>query len=622
MAKNKLVDDLLNLPGLATCDVSPDGKWVAWSWFRVGPSSNVFLAKTDGSTKPVQITDTPNDTFVTGWSRDSKSVLVEEDNDGDERTVIYKVDVDKPLHMVRLTDKDPAYFISGGHLSADGKSIFYGANYDFVHKKEIEPTWIYRHDLVSDERKVLAKPLKPGYGSPQVNNQDEHIIYARKDLNPSGRQVWLVDVNGKGDHEILNVGPSAKVSASWFPDGKRLVVLAENKNYRRIGVWDRETEKIKWLVDDPSRNIEEVDVPEGSDKIVLTEVRDARERASFVDPETGAEQKLAAVTGNLVPIAPIEKNRWLVRYYSSQQPSELLSVDLAKLLDPSITEVAELDPISVTRVWERTPIHKADLAKAEEFRWKSTDGQSIHGWLYRVPNPKGTIVCIHGGPTGHSEDSLDIEIQLLTAQGFNVLDPNYRGSTGYGLDFQESIKKEGWGGREQDDIRTGIEALIKAGIAQPGEVGVTGTSYGGYSSWHAITHWSPDLVAASAPICGMTDLVVDYDTTRPDLRPYSEEMMGGSPTQVPDRYKERSPINFVKNIKGKLLIVQGLQDPNVTPQNVTQVEQALKSAGVPYEKLTFDDEGHGISKPKNQKTLYLRLAEFFENAFSKPVPKS
>ncbi|MFM9768136.1 prolyl oligopeptidase family serine peptidase, partial [Streptomyces scabiei] len=86
--------------------------------------------------------------------------------------------------------------------------------------------------------------------------------------------------------------------------------------------------------------------------------------------------------------------------------------------------------------------------------------------------------------------------------------PNYRGSTGYGLEFQDSIKEDGWGGREQDDIRTGLESLIKDGIASPGKVAVTGTSYGGYSSWFAITHFPTDIVAASAPICGMTDLVV------------------------------------------------------------------------------------------------------------------
>src|SRR5205807_8447062 len=112
------------------------------------------------------------------------------------------------------------------------------------------------------------------------------------------------------------------------------------------------------------------------------------------------------------------------------------------------------------------------------------------------------------------------------------------------------------------------------GIAEPGKVGITGTSYGGYSSWWAITHWPVEIVAAAAPICGMTDLVVDYDTTRPDLRPYSEEMMGGSPAQVPERYRERSPIHFVHQIGGHLLIVQGLRDPNVTPSNLEVVRQA------------------------------------------------
>jgi dipeptidyl aminopeptidase/acylaminoacyl peptidase len=169
---------------------------------------------------------------------------------------------------------------------------------------------------------------------------------------------------------------------------------------------------------------------------------------------------------------------------------------------------------------------------------------------------------------------------------------------------------------EQEDIRAGIEALIAAGIAESGRVGITGTSYGGYSAWFAITRFPPDTVAAAAPICGMTDLVVDYETTRPDLRPYSEEMMGGSPNQVPERYRERSPIHFVQNIQGRLLIVQGGRDPNVTPENVRAVRKELEKADVPYQILTFDDEGHGISRPKNQKALYLRLAEFFKDAFS------
>ena len=247
--------------------------------------------------------------------------------------------------------------------------------------------------------------------------------------------------------------------------------------------------------------------------------------------------------------------------------------------------------------------------------WESVDGLEVQGWLYRGRGA-GTIVLVHGGPTSHAEDRFSAQIQYLVSRGFDVLTPNYRGSTGFGLEFQEAIKEDGWGGREQEDIRCGIEALIRVGITQPGRVGVTGTSYGGYSAWWAITHFEPDLVAAAATVCGMTDLAVDYHATRPDLRPYSEEMMGGSPEEVPERYRERSPINFVKNIRGKLMIVQGLRDPNVTPDNVHAVTKVLDKLEIPYELLTFEDEGHGIARKENLKIHYQRLADFFEATFS------
>ena len=92
--------------------------------------------------------------------------------------------------------------------------------------------------------------------------------------------------------------------------------------------------------------------------------------------------------------------------------------------------------------------------------------------------------------------------------------------------------------------------------------------------------------------------------------------MGGSPSEVPEKYFDRSPINFVADIQGDLLIVQGGRDPNVTPENVRAVRGALEDAGIPYEVLVFEDEGHGISRPKNQKVLYTRLLDFFNRAFA------
>lgn len=610
MQHDQLLDALLDLPALYGPIVSPDGRWVAWGWVGVSPTSDVYAAPTDGSSAPVRLTASADDASPVAWTSDSTAVLVKQDHEGDERAQLFLVALDAPGDLRPLTEPSPRYFIRGGQMHPNNRWLVYGANFDFAEDLEIEPTWLYRHDLVSGERRVLARPRKSGYYQPELNVQGTHILYHRQDRHPGGYQVWLADIEGHEDREIVNVGDEAKAFASWIPDGRRVLVLAENGNYRRIGVWTMDDDSLRWLIDDPARNLERAFVPQGSTgaQAVVLELREARTRASLLDLDSGEETVLPAVPGDLVPLHPLSDGVWVGVYSSSQQPTDLVRFTLDDLRLEAFT--------SLTRVWERTVLSRADMAAAQDFRWRSVDGMEIQGWLYRATGtPRGTILHIHGGPTWHSHDALDNEIQYYVSAGFNVLSPNYRGSTGFSLAFQEAIKQDGWGGREQDDIRTGIEALIAAGIAEKGRVGVTGTSYGGYSSWCAITRCPPELVAAAAPICGMTDLVVDYETTRPDLRPYSEEMLGGTPAQVPERYRERSPIHFVDRIQGQLLIVQGLRDPNVTPENVRAVTVALQNAGVEYQLLTFDDEGHGIHRPANQKTLYSRLAHFFGKAF-------
>lgn len=610
MTPDRYLDAILGLPRLVLPRVSPDGRWVAWTWLGAGPAADVFVAPTDGSDGPARLTETAQDTVFVSWTPDSAAVLVIQDTDGDERYQLFRVDLDHPGAMRPLTEQSPPYFLRGGELHHNGRWLIYGANYDVAAGREIEPTWVYRHDLETGERIPLARPARSGWAAPHLNAPGTHILYSRNERDPSGQQVWLVDVEGRDDHEIIDVGAARKAEASWLPDGRRAIVLAETDTHRRVGLWELGSERLHWLLDEPNRNVEDVYVPHGSDHAVVVEVTEARARASLLDVETGRETAIPAVPGELIPLAPSGSGDWVGSYGSARQADDLVRFAVA---DPQPGRF-----VSLSRVWDRTALTARDLASAEDFHWRSVDGLGIQGWLYRARGPvRGSIVYVHGGPTSHSRDRVNAQIQFFVAQGFNVLDPNYRGSTGFGHAFQEAIKEDGWGGREQEDIRAGIEALIAAGIAERGKVGITGTSYGGYSTWCAITRYPPDVIAAAAPVCGMTDLVVDYETTRPDLRPYSEEMMGGRPDQAPERYRERSPIGFVDHIKGRLLIVQGLRDPNVTPQNVRVVREALDEAGIPYDVLAFDDEGHGIMRPGNQKVLYRRLVEFFAEAFTR-----
>jgi dipeptidyl aminopeptidase/acylaminoacyl peptidase len=599
------LDTLLSIPALFGPRVSPDGKWVAWSWSRLGPAADAFAAPADGSQAPLRLTETvEGDTMVVSWTSDSAAVLVSQDNDGDERVRLFRVRLADPGVMEPLTAARPNYYIRGGQLHPNGRWLIYASNLDAGSGEEIETDRLYRHDLRTGEKMVLARPEKGSIPWPELNRLGTHVLYSRNDLHPAGQQVWLVDIDGLEDCEILNFGPRVKVSACWFSDGLRILFVAEAESYRRLGVWSMDEKSVRWLVEDPTRNIEYSFVPPNGGAVVVVGVEQAGMRASLLDVQNGTETSLQHTRGNLVPLAQADNGGWICTHYDALHP-----VDLVRYSEDG-------ERASLTGQPERMDIDEERLVAAEDFRWRSVDGMEVQGWFYRTRGEKlGTIVLIHGGPTSHAEDRFNAQIQYLASRGFGVLAPNYRGSTGFGLPFQESIKQDGWGGREQEDIRSGIEALIEAGVAEPGCVGVTGTSYGGYSAWWAITHFDPEIVAAAAPICGMTDLALDYYATRPDLRPYSEEMMGGSPRDAPDRYRERSPINFVKNIKGDLLIVQGSKDPNVTQDNVEAVTKALEGHSIPYELLTFEDEGHGIARPKNLRVLYPRLADFFHKAF-------
>jgi dienelactone hydrolase len=607
----RYLNQLLQLPSVVYALLSPDGRWVAFAWYHRHNNMDVFAVPTDGSAPPLALTHTPEYTWLVGWLPDSSAVVIEQDHDGDEHVRLFRVDLANPGMMHALTDDHPPYFTSGGSLHPDGRHLFYGANFDFSTGTVLEPTWIYRHDLLTGERAAIARPEKPVDMQVSLNLQGTHLLYCRKDRHPSGRQFHLVDVNGDLDQEFLNFGDQVKTFARWFPDGENILVLSEAtgdhpQQHLSLGVYNRISRQLRWLVDDPARFIEGAWVsPDGT--IIADEIIRASHAPGYIEPGDTQMKPLPRLPGNLLLLGRAADDAWVAMYYAAHHPTDLVR------FDPGATGPGDL--VSLTRVWELTELEPGELAPTEPFSWHSVDGLEVWGWLYRArPNPRRAVIFIHGGPSYHSEDRLNAQIQYLVERGFNVLDVNYRGSTGYGLMFREAIKVDGWGGREQADVASGAQALIQAGLADAGRIGVTGTSYGGYCCWHLITHYPPEVIAAAAPICGMTDLVVDYESTRPDLRPLSEEMIGGRPDQIPEKYTERSPINFVQNIRGNLLIVQGGRDPNVTPENVSQVRQRLDRYEIPYELLVFLDEGHGIYRQDNQARLYRHLADFFDRS--------
>lgn len=339
MNREQYLDALLGLPGIVNSQsrmvspkVSPDKKWVAWSWYRTGPAADVYVAPTDGSSAPIRLSETPENTFIIEWMPDSRAVIVSQDESGNEHDQLFRIDLDCPGVLVPLTDSHPPYYLIGGKVHPNGKWLVYGANYDFATGKEIEPIWIYRHDLKTGEHFVLAR-LEKGFTRPFLSEDGRHILYTRCERHTAGRQVWMVDINGQDDREILNLGDNVKAFGRWFPDSRRVLVMSDTDTHRRIGVWalGDPASRMRWLVDDPARNIENAYVPPGSDEIVLLEVREARLRACLLNPETGTERPIYADSGNLQPLAPLNNGEWVGQYSSSRQPNDAVRFSISDL---------------------------------------------------------------------------------------------------------------------------------------------------------------------------------------------------------------------------------------------------------------------------------------------------
>ena len=157
------IEHLASIPRMEDAVVSPDAQWVAWSWFGLSDGGcDTYVASTDGEAKPFRIGPPGGNARVVSWAADSRSVVVRRDTDGDERARLLRIDLDRREKLVPLTAPDPNYFVRGGSLLPDGRTLVYGANVDLGTGFEIEPTCVLRCNIETGACTELARPARGG----------------------------------------------------------------------------------------------------------------------------------------------------------------------------------------------------------------------------------------------------------------------------------------------------------------------------------------------------------------------------------------------------------------------------------------------------------------------------
>jgi dipeptidyl aminopeptidase/acylaminoacyl peptidase len=347
----------------------------------------------------------------------------------------------------------------------------------------------------------------------------------------------------------------------------------------------------------------------------------APDRVLFVG-DRGVESEISEVDldGNVTPRVELGVGIWAG--LSRTQDGTLVTTGEAPSHPQEVFVVAT--GAAPKRLTDSNPwLAERALARREVVRYTARDGLEIEGLLDLPATGKGPwplVMVVHGGPEAHVSNGWSSRYanpsHLLTARGYAMFQPNYRASTGRGVEFSK-LDYGDPAGPEFDDLVDAISHLAKEGLVDPKKVGITGGSYGGYASAWAATALSEHF-AAAVMFVGISDLVSKEGTT--DI-PRENELVhfGFKPWEKWDLLRERSPIFHVEKARTPILILHGKDDPRVHPSQSLILYRYLKLYGkVPVRLVWYPGEGHGNRRAASQLDYTIRLVEWMDHYLRGP----
>jgi dipeptidyl aminopeptidase/acylaminoacyl peptidase len=575
-------------PDARTPTFSPDGKWIVFlstrprpiGWKQTPPAPPYSDAATDiwlipaagGETIPLAGPGKPygrvfNDGFYgrLAFSPDGKKLAFVADDGGDPRT---RVELASRVEILRA-DQGEGY-------TGYGPAQVWIAHLDST-PGECAAGKIQR--LTKDDN---------WYGDPQWSpGGDTIVVHANKTKDRESVRysinhnfdLWAIDT-ATGKQTQLTTAPGPEVSPRFAPDGKRLACLSvprrgshrDTLNLAVVTLSEKEP-RLHVVFDHHAAKVES---PHPSPAFPLPEDCWRSGDAVLVSAETG-----------------VKTQRLLINLATGKGTAAPPPGAMAGL--PSGNRF----------------LGKHLIAPSKVISWKS-DEFTIEGILTTPPPevampPYKVVLYPHGGPHSRTALGFDFTVQVLAAHGYAVLQPNFRGSSGYGQKFIEADRFD-FGGGDMRDCLAGLDHLIAEGVADAKRQFVYGSSYGGFmTTW--LVGQTPRFRAAVAQNA-VTDLTMMWALS--DLQSWTEWEFGGLPWEAPDKYRRHSPLSHVGNVMTPTLILHSRDDRRVPLPMGKAFHQALLKRSVPTEMVIYPDEGHGIRQPRHREDVLRRLVGWFE----------
>ncbi len=579
---------------------SPDAKSVAFISNMSG-RNNLWLVPAEGGW-PVQLTVSDQRQTAPAWSPDAKWIAYQSDYDGDEQWDIFLVSP-KTGKVVNLTQTREIAELSPT-WSPDGRYLAYEVKPKTSAAYEIDV-----YDMVMREVKHITAgtPQDKGNYSPIWSKDGKFIVYTQELAKGTDSNIFIVDV-ATGQNTLLTPhdGEQRFAANDISPDGKRVLLTSNAANgYENIGVLEVATKKIAWLTKDKWEIRGGEFSPDGK-HITFSANVDGNEDICLHELANGKSTPLPIAKGVNEPAGghaafSADGQRLLYFHNGPTAPSDLWVYHVASGKSLQLTHSLIAG------------VRSEDMVEPYLVHYPSRDGKwTISAFLY-VPfnmarnGQNAAIVYIHGGPTAQSMNSFNRFVQFAANQGYMVLAPNYRGSTGYGKEFQQANLFD-MGGGDLQDVLAGVDWIKQTGHLDPKKIAVMGGSYGGYLSMMAVTK-AADVWAAGVPIVPFVNWFTEIENEDPVLQ-QSDLATMGDVVKNKALYEDRSPINFIDQIKAPLLLLAGGHDPRCPKSETQQVVEAIKKRGGTVDAKIYENEGHGFARVENQIDAYKRVADF------------
>ncbi len=620
------VDDLVALRRVGTPAISPDGTLVAYTvretnWDDDAYETEIWIGDPAKGTRR-QLTRGKKSSTQPAWSPDGEWLAFVSDRT--DKRQVYRINA-RGGEAEALTDAPEG--VNGFAWAPDGKYIAFTANEP---KSEAlkERDKKYGEYVVVDQDHRMAH-LHTFELATRRTRQITHgaFVVGAFSWSPDSRNLAL-------DHRInsdpTNMG-SANISVVNVKDGRlRTVVTMEGPDTNPVWSPDGKRLAFQTTMADPwfyyANTLVAVVPVEGGTAEPLTKGFD--EDASIVSwgppgiffsasSRTWAYLYLLEPrTRNITRHAPAE--RWIGTTFTMSADhtrTAFVGADPAAYPEVYVAPVATMAAQRVSD--EGSQVRAWHAASREVVSWASQDGARIEGVLHKPADFRAgqrypLLVVIHGGPTGVSRpvpyaSAMAYPIDIFVSRGALVLEPNYRGSAGYGAAFR-ALNVRNLGVGDAWDVVSGIDYLVAQGLADKERVGAMGWSQGGYISAFLATHDSTRFRALSVG-AGISNWMTYYVNT--DIHPFTRQYLRATPWDDPAIYAKTSPMTYIKSAKTPTLIQHGELDQRVPIPNAYELYQGLQDVGVPTRLIVFKGFGHGLNKPKAARAAMEQNLDWF-----------